>query len=149
MSDGEDEYSSDYDQTHIFKASILTHRGRWTPSAVWHYYTSMPYTPVTGSTPDGSGGFEPQYGSYNSRRYPAHHRLDAKLTYTRGNLRCYAEVWNVYYVNGYDRGEKEFKTNKSYLFPVYDNDKPYSSSNPEKQEDIPLAFLWLGVEICF
>lgn len=149
MSDGEDEYSSDYDQTHIFKAAILTHRGRWTPSAVWHYYTSMPYTPVTGSTPDGSGGFEPQYGSYNSRRYPAHHRLDAKLTYTRGNLRCYAEVWNVYYFNGYDRGDKEFKTNKSYLFPVYDNDKPYSSSNPEKQEDIPLAFLWLGVEICF
>jgi hypothetical protein len=149
MSDGVDEYDSDYDQTHIFKAALLTHRGRWTPSAVWHYYTSMPYTPVIGSTSDGGGGFNPQYGSYNSGRYPAHHRLDAKLTYTRGNIRCYAEFWNIYYVYGYDRGDREFKTSKSYLFPVYDKDKPYSSSNPEKQEDIPLAFLWLGVEICF
>ncbi|PKL18177.1 MAG: hypothetical protein CVV49_07345 [Spirochaetae bacterium HGW-Spirochaetae-5] len=149
MSDGTDEYNSDYDQTHIFKAAVLTHQGRWTPSAIWHYYTSMPYTPVTGSTSDGSGGYDPEYGSYNSKRYPAHHRLDAKLTYTRDNIRFYIEVWNIYYVKGYDRDEDKAIKNDTYLFPSFDNDKPYSSSNPEKQKDIPAAFLWAGVEICF
>ena len=149
MSDGPDEYISDYDQTHIFKAALLTHQGRWTPSAIWHYYTSMPYTPVTGSTPDGSGGYDPDYGSYNSKRYPAHHRLDAKLTYTRDNIRFYIEVWNIYYVKGYDRDEDKVIKNDTYLFPSFDKDKPYSSSNPEKQKDIPAAFLWAGVEICF
>jgi len=149
MSDGDDEYNSDYDQTHIFKAAVLTHKGRWTPSAIWHYYTSMPYTPITGSTPDGDGKYNPQYGSYNSKRYPAHHRLDLKLTYTRDNIRFYVEMWNVYYVKGYDEADDEAITNDTYLFPVFDNNKPYSSSNPEKQSDVPAAFFWAGLEICF
>ncbi len=152
MSDGTDEYFSDYDQTHLFKISVLTHLGRWTPSAVWHYSTSMPYTPITGSTLDTSGGYGvyvPQYGSYNSKRYPSHHKLDVKLTYTRGNARFYVEAWNFYYIKGYDRDENKFKTNRSYLFPVFHNSQPYSSSNPEKQSDLPDAFLWAGIEICF
>lgn len=149
MNNGDDEYSSDYDQTHIFRVSVLTQRGRWTPSAVWHYYTSMPYTPVKGANPDGDSDYDPVYGSYNSKRYSAFHRLDARLTYTTDSIRFYVEVWNVYYVNGYDRDDDEFETNESYIFPVFDRDKPYSSSNPDNREDLPPALLWAGVEICF
>jgi len=149
MSDGDKEYYSDYDQTHIFKIAVLSNLGRWTPSVIWHYYTSMPYTPITGSTSDGNGDYDPQYGSHNSKRYSAQHRLDAKLTYTRENVRYYVEIWNVYYVKGYDTDDGEVKTNKAYICPKYDTDKPYSNDNPEKQSDIPTAFLWAGVEICF
>ncbi len=152
MSDGSDEYLSDYDQTHIFKIALLTRKGRWTPSAIWHYSTSMPHTPITGSTFDTSGGYGvyvPQYGSYNSERYSPQHRLDFKLTYTRDNTRFYIEAWNVYYIKGYDRDENKFETNRTYLFPIFHESRPYSSSNPEKQSDLPDAFLWAGIEICF
>ena len=147
MSDGESEYYSDYDRTHIFKIALLMHKGKWTPSAVWHFSTSMPYTPVTGSTSDG-GEYEPDYGKYNSARYGAQHKLDLKLSYTDGNIRIYGEVWNVYYFKGYNLNDDEVETNDTYLFPVYDKDNPYSSSNPRNQEDIPV-FFWAGVEICF
>lgn len=149
MTDGDDEYNSDYDQTHIFRVSVLTQLGRWTPSAVWHYYTSMPYTPVTGANPDGDGNYDPVYGGYNSKRYSSIHRLDAKLTYTTDSIRFYVEVWNLYYVYGYDRDDDEFKTNESNIFPVFDRDKPFSSSNPDNRRDLPPALLWAGVEICF
>ena len=109
----------------------------------------MPYTPITGANEDADGDYNPEYGSYNSKRYPAHNRLDLKLTYTLDNLRIYAEMWNVYYINGYNRNDSEIKTNSSYLFPVFDRDKPYSSSNPDKQADLPPVFFWVGLEICF
>ncbi len=149
MSDGEDTYNSDYDQTHIFRIAALTQQGKWTPSLVWHFASSMPYTPITGSTPDGSGGYDPVYGNYNSKRYSAYHRLDAKLSYTTGPVRLYVEIWNIYYIRGYDRDKDKVIKNESYIFPDFDNDKPYSSTNPKNQKDIPGAFFWAGLEICF
>jgi len=149
MSDGDDEYNSDYDQTHIFKIAALTHQGKWTPSLMWHFATSMPYTPITGSTPDGSGDYDPVYGKYNSKRYSAYHRLDAKLSYTTDAVRFYIEIWNIYYIKGYDRNKDKVIKNESYLYPDFDNNKPYSSSNPKDQSDIPGAFFWAGLEICF
>ncbi len=144
MSDGENEYDSDYDQTHIFRLALLTHRGRWTPSIVWHYYTSMPHTPITGK----SAGGETEYGEHNSERYPAQHRLDLKLSYTIDNTRFYAEIWNIYYLWGYNFEKKEAETNQGYLYPVLDKKKPYSDSNPSMRPDVP-AFISAGVEICF
>ena len=139
MSDGKTEYCSDYDRTHIFKTALLTHKGRWTPSVIWSYSTSMPYTPINGVDSDGSA----VYGDYNSKRYGAHHKLDFKLSYTKENIRYYAEIWNVYYIKGYDADENEFKTNGSYLYQVVDNRKV------KNQSDIPGAFFWAGMEICF
>lgn len=139
MSDGDTEYYSDYDQTHIFKIALLTHKGGWTPSVVWSFATSMPYTPIIRVNSDESA----EYGGYNSKRYGAHHKLDFKLSYADDNIRYYAEIWDVYYIKGYDQYDNELITNKSYIYPVLDNKRV------KNQADIPGAFFWLGMEICF
>ncbi len=149
MSDGSSEYSSDYEQTHILRVMFEADLGRWVPSAAWHYYSLMPYTPITGSAAEDSGEYSPVYGEYNSESYGNHHRLDAKLTYRGDGVRFYVEVTNLFYVDGYDSGKEEFKTNDTYLFPLFDTGEPYSSSNPTIKKDIVPVFAWIGWEICF
>ena len=139
MSDGEKDYYSSYDQTHIFKIALLTHKDGWTPSIVWSWSSSMPYTPVAGVLADGSA----DYGTHNSKRYGAYHKLDFKLSYTKDNIRYYGEIWNVYYIKGYDPYENEVTTNRSYIYQISDN------NSVKNQADVPGAFFWLGMEICF
>ncbi len=139
MSDGETEYCSDYDRTHIFRIALLTRKDGWTPSIVWSYSTSAPYTPIT----ENADGRSADYGTHNSKRYGPYHKLDFKLTYTYRNFRYYAEIRNVYYIKGYNRDDKEFNLNNPYIYPVYQN------GSVKNQRDMPGAFLWLGMEICY
>ncbi|MDY6933138.1 MAG: TonB-dependent receptor [Spirochaetota bacterium] len=131
------DYFSDFDQTHLLTLTLASTFGHWTPSMIFHYYSALPYTPIIGSTED-NGEHEAVYGVYNAKRFPAHHRLDLKLTYTnKNNSRFYIEVWNFYYNQG------------NRLFQKFDEDKPYGPDNPESQSDYPPVFVWLGIELCF
>ncbi|MAD47082.1 MAG: hypothetical protein CMI02_01100 [Oceanospirillaceae bacterium] len=69
----------------------------------WRYQSGQLITPLQGAEEDDdiAGLYNPQYGSLNSRRLPAYHRLDVRmdkaLTTRRGwDLNLYAEVLNLY-----------------------------------------------------
>ncbi|MBL0312406.1 MAG: TonB-dependent receptor [Holophagaceae bacterium] len=65
----------------------------------WRYATGAPVTPISGSLPDGNGGFEPQEGKIYSDRLPAYGRMDLRLSrlFPFHGLRCvaFAEVMNL------------------------------------------------------
>jgi hypothetical protein len=48
----------------------------WIVSAAARYASGRPLTPITGGTPDGSGGFAPIYGAPFSERLPSLLRFD-------------------------------------------------------------------------
>lgn len=123
-------YPSDFSQDLIFKLALKAEYGNWNPSLVWYHYTSLPYTPITGNT--GFFGINvPQYGIYNSQRYPDHNRLDIKISYQMNeNIRFYAEMLNLF-------------LNQNYLTEMVSTD----ATSVLKINDIPFA--WAGVEICF
>ncbi|MCP4131795.1 MAG: hypothetical protein GY754_12520 [bacterium] len=132
-----EDFYSDFDQTHLFKIAAAAKFGNWTPSVLLHLYSSLPYTPVTGATQNGSS-YSPTYGDYNSERFPLHFRIDAKVTYTtEGNSRFYVEVWNVLY------------TQSNYLYQDFNSGSPYSNENPENKADLLPIFVWIGMELCF
>jgi len=134
---GLNDFSSDFEQTHIFKITSAGKLGKWTPSVVFNLYSSLPYTPVISSTPSGSGN-TPEYGSYNSARYDMHFRIDFKFSYLTDNgTRFYAEIWNLLY------------NQDNCLYPDFDKSKPYGDDNPESTKDLLPVFLWIGMEKCF
>ena len=96
---------------------------RWQFGARWSYHTGSPYTPVvgTGSYPDGR--VRPVYGSINSQRVPAYHRLDLRAdTRFTPRLTGYLELMNAYSrknVSGYSYSA-DFKTREEILqFPIF------------------------------
>lgn len=84
---------------------------RWNFGAKWHYHSGSPYTPIIGGEPDPNDANRtlPVYGSTNSERLPAYHRLDLRVDfdwiYNTWKLQTYFEIINVYNncnVAGYD-----------------------------------------------
>ena len=132
-----DDFDSDFSQTHIFRIVLAAHFGAWTPSIVWHLYSSLPYTPVTGSS-SVNGINVVEYGDKNSRRFDPHNRLDFKLSWqAHKKCRLFFEFWNVY-----------GNTNND-IFQIYDGDRDYGDDNPKIQSDYPPVFFWAGMELCF
>ncbi len=123
------EAPSEFSQSHIFRLLLDTHSGRWTWSFIWSAYSSLPYTPVTSQSENGTA-----YGDYNSARFNAHNRVDLKAAYTfPGGSRISVELWNAF-----------FQSNT--VFEYYREGRALSSSNPEKFDDIPV-FLWVAAEV--
>ena len=131
-----------YDQpiiaTFVFNAKILN---QWYFDLKWYYHTGRPYTPVTGADPiiDGETGeirfYRPQTGASNSRRYPAYHRLDVRLSkqmnFTWLELETYVGVINLY--------NRENVNEYNYAFD-------YSSKSPAFQ--LP-RFVTFGITATF
>lgn len=129
LGDDYKDIQSEYNQTHIFRALGSANYGPWTPALVFNAYSSLPYTPVEGTT-DTIIGTSTLYGETNSEVYDLHHRLDAKLNYRFSPKgRIYIEWWNVYF-------------NSNNTIADLDND-PSNLIN-----DTPI-FLWAGAELCF
>ncbi|MCP4133918.1 MAG: TonB-dependent receptor [bacterium] len=94
----------DFEQTHAVKAVAgFRFFGSHTIGARFEYYSSFPYTPITGAseTPSGSGRYTPTYSSdVNSARLRPQHRLDLryshKTNYEWGYITWYVEIVNIY-----------------------------------------------------
>ncbi|MCP4133928.1 MAG: TonB-dependent receptor [bacterium] len=131
-----DDYASDFGQTHVFKIAIAARLEKFTTSIVWHTYSSLPYTPISGATANGSE-YDATYGEYNSERYSTHHRIDLKITkpLSGKNNKLYVEAQSF------------FGENKSY--PLFDRTKEYGVNNPDPAVDFPPVYLLVGVELCF
>ncbi len=134
----------DYEQRHAFKLVAGYRMGRNTLSCKFQYYTSFPYTPITGSTesPPASGRYVPEYGRPNSRQFAPEHRLDVRYTYkihhSWGYVSWYVEVINLY--NYRPKNDVD-----------WDYRYPHSDDNPElKQDEGVLSIIPnFGVEVKF
>ena len=101
-------------------------------SSILHLYSSLPYTPVTGST----GDYGAVYGEKNSERFNMHSRLDIKASYNwEDGKRFYVEAWNI------------LLNRNNTIFEYYDDEEPYSDSNPENYNDLSF-YIWAGFELC-
>lgn len=129
------DFYSDFDQTHLFRFLISWKWDRWIYSSIWHMYSSLPYTPITGSS-SSDGDYTANYGKRNSKRFNMHSRLDLKASYTwKDGKRFYIEAWNV------------LLNKNNTIFERFDDDKPFSSSNPSEIHDLTF-FIWAGFEVC-
>jgi hypothetical protein len=100
---------------------------RWSFGAKWSYHSGSPTTPIVGSftVADGLNGatrFRPVYGSINSQRLPAYHRLDLRADAKFSpRLTAYFELINAYArknVAGYSYSA-DYKTREEvYQLPV-------------------------------
>lgn len=128
-----EEFYSDFDQTHIFRLLVSKKWKSWEMSVIWNQYSSLPYTPVTGSIRN-EDDYSAVYGEKNSERFNMHSRADVKVSYVWGNGRFYTEFWNL------------FLDRNNAVFENFDSDDPYGSDNPENYNDLPV-FFWVGVEL--
>ncbi len=137
---------SDYEQEHAFKLVLGYRHNRHQLSGKFQYYTSLPYYPIVGAEQDtlypGPGDrYVPAYGTPNSARFEADHRLDLRYTYkinhSWGYISWYVELINVY--------NHQPKTTQEWDYR-YD----YSDSNPKivKTEGLTLIPNF-GVEVKF
>ncbi|MBF2755249.1 MAG: TonB-dependent receptor, partial [Gammaproteobacteria bacterium AqS3] len=93
----------EYDKPILFSLVMNRRIGeRWMIGFKWNYQSGAKYTPVvdlvrSASEPD---IMEPVYGTLNSYRYPAYHRLDFRAEYstpkTWGYRKFYVDLLNVY-----------------------------------------------------
>jgi outer membrane receptor for ferrienterochelin and colicin len=97
----------DYDQP--VNATVVANykqNERWSYGLKWSYHTGSPYTPVVGTGLFPDGRVRPIFGSINSQRLPAYHRLDLRVdAQITPRFSWYAELINVYNrknVAGYD-----------------------------------------------
>lgn len=92
-----------FDVTHT--AALLVERafGDWIAGAAWRLASGRPFTPITGGTPDGRGGFAPIYGAPFSERLPALLRLDLSASRYRPINDHLALVLYVSINNGLNR----------------------------------------------
>jgi hypothetical protein len=128
------DFRSDFDQTHLLRVVLSRSFNRWTASLIWHMTSSLPYTPVVGSTPNGSS-YEARYGDRNSARYAMHKRLDIKGSYNLdGGGRVFVEWWNVLFFRNNAVAEK------------FDTGESYNPDNPKIINDIP-TLIWVGMEM--
>jgi hypothetical protein len=88
----------DYDQPVIVNlVGAYRHSDRWTWGARWSYRSGSPFTPVVGTGLFPDGRVRPVFGSVNSQRVPAYHRLDLRADYKRTDrLTAYFELINAY-----------------------------------------------------
>ena len=98
-----DEYALfDFDQTHILTLiGVVRLPKNWQAGARFRLVSGNPYTPITGSVYDATGGFYVALeGTPNSRRFPTFHqldlRVDKKWIWRRVSLALYLDVQNVY-----------------------------------------------------
>ncbi len=137
---------SDYEQEHAFKLVLGYRHNRHQLSGKFQYYTSMPYYPIVGADQDttypGPGDrYVPVYGTPNSARFEADHRLDLRYTYkinhSWGYISWYIELINVY--NHMPKTTQE-----------WDYRYDYSASNPKIVETEGLTIIPnFGVEVKF
>lgn len=83
--------------------------------ARWSYHSGHPDTPIIGTRTDVDGRIRPIYGTLNSERMPAYHRLDLRVDYKYSDkLSYYAELINAYARNNIGRYEysADYKTRK-------------------------------------
>ena len=92
------EFRSAYDQPLIINlVGNYPLPNRWTIGAKWSYHTGQPDTPIVdvGTYPDGRA--RPIYGSINSDRLPAYHRLDLRAArQVSREFSFYFEIINAY-----------------------------------------------------
>ena len=96
---------------------------RWQFGARWSYHTGSPYTPVVGTGLYPDGRVRPLYGSINSQRVPAYHRLDlradAKFT---PRFTGYVDLINAYgrkNVSGYSYSADYRTREEIRQFPLF------------------------------
>lgn len=83
--------------------------------ARWSYHSGHPDTPIIGTRTDVDGRIRPIYGTLNSERMPAYHRLDLRVDYKYSDkLSYYAELINAYARKNTGRYEysADYKTRK-------------------------------------
>jgi TonB family protein len=93
----------EYDQTHILTLVASYKFKFWDGFQAglrFRYVTGNPYTPVVGASADGSGGFNPIYGSVYSGRVGSFNQLDLRLDksfqFDDWKLSFYLDLQNVY-----------------------------------------------------
>ena len=95
-----------FDQTHVATlAATFSPTPTWEIGAKWQFRTGNPYTPVLGADlkidpRNGKFIYVPTYAETNSARFPAYHRLDAKISkafrFDNWQMRVFLELLNVY-----------------------------------------------------
>jgi hypothetical protein len=92
-----------YDKPILFNLVANRRLGNyWNVGFKWNYQSGGRYTPIVDLVPSTSHPdvLEPVYGSPNSERLPAFHRLDIRADYTRekswGQWKFYVDVLNAY-----------------------------------------------------
>ncbi|MBN2038888.1 MAG: TonB-dependent receptor plug domain-containing protein [Spirochaetes bacterium] len=135
--------SSD-EQRHNFKLVSGYRLNKHILSGRFQYYSSLPYTPITGSyeDPDSPGRYIPTTGDRNSANYPAYYSLDLRYThrsqYSWGQVSWYIEVINILMKKQVT--EEEWNWTEAYS----------EGSNPTEGEGESFSFLPnFGVEIKF
>jgi hypothetical protein len=88
----------DYDQPVIVTVvANYKQNDRWQYGMKWSYHTGSPYTPVVGTGLFPDGRVRPVYGSINSQRVPAYHRLDLRAdAQVTPRFSYYIELINAY-----------------------------------------------------
>lgn len=88
----------DYDQPVIVTVvANYKQSDRWQYGLKWSYHTGSPYTPVVGTGLFPDGRVRPVYGSINSQRVPAYHRLDLRAdAQVTPRFSYYIELINAY-----------------------------------------------------
>ncbi len=147
-----------YEQRHAFKTVLgysfktQNFRGKHTLSGKFQYYTSTPYTPITGAKRDdqyslthpGKERWTASTGYPYSAYFENDHRLDVRYSYTRyyswGYVSWYVEVLNIY--NHVPKNSMK-----------WDYRYPYSDTNPEIKKDTENPIMGIipnfGVEVKF
>jgi TonB family protein len=91
----------DRDQTHLLNATGVYRLGRgWEIGATVRYTSGTPYTPIVGSTYDGTVDvYSPRSGRPMSARNPAFSRVDLRVqktwTFSKWSLAAYLDVQNA------------------------------------------------------
>ncbi|HPS87522.1 MAG TPA: TonB-dependent receptor plug domain-containing protein [Spirochaetota bacterium] len=142
---GDEWLYSYYDQTHVGKLVAGYTYKNHTVSAKFQFYSSTPYSPITGSDrdltyPGPSERWVPSYGKTNSERLGPGHELDIRYSY-KTNYKWGFVTWYIEVINATNyRGEDV----------VYDYRYSYSDRNPrtEKMEGLAM-FPNFGVEAKF
>lgn len=119
-----------YDQPYI--VNVVWDRrvfNTWVFGASWRYHTGGPFTPVVGTTTDGTGRVLPVYGELGSERLPDYHSLDLMLgTTVKKNMRN--RSYSIHVSNVYNR----------INVAGYDYNGDYTARKPIEQLPLSLSF---------
>ena len=120
-----------FDQTHVATfAATYSPTSTWEIGAKWQYRTGNPYTPVLGADlkidpRNGESIYVPIYAETNSARFPAYHRLDAKISkafrFDNWQMSVFLELLNVYNRKNlldYNYSDDYTEKDDIYQFPI-------------------------------